>query len=264
MTVFQAGGALNPDDYGHLIVHRPVREIFEGSRKSTIIAEDLISLGIVKRSSGNNLTIRNRIYEERLNHFFNDIKGEAKMDAILSGVLANGLYDIVKRGIGRLSPQSPLYQYLKERQWERLYQDGELLKQIERYRTERGPEALEGIDAALQKILQKDADLAASFQKIQTSQDALREVMTLTAAENTRDANLPQAERFSLIQQLNGLPPEQLDIIIFTVNPPPGIIPPASASVGSRTPALLNWAEGTGGCGLDRVQQVLEGLINPR
>ena len=44
----------------------------KAKRKSLMHAEDLLSIGIIKRSSDLNLKIRNKIYEEKLNTFFND------------------------------------------------------------------------------------------------------------------------------------------------------------------------------------------------
>lgn len=70
-------------------------------------------------------------------------------------------------------------------------------------------------------------------------------------------------DRLELIKTLNALPVEQFNILVFTLNPPSGLIPPIPASQGNRTFALLQWAEGSGGCGLLQVQQVLAKLINP-
>ncbi|MEW6737810.1 MAG: NACHT domain-containing protein, partial [Acidobacteriota bacterium] len=65
-------------------------------------------------------------------------------------------------------------------------------------------------------------------------------------------------ERLRLIQTLNGLPPPQLDQVIFLLDPPMGLIPTARAASADRSFALLQWAEGTGGCGLEDVQTALE------
>jgi hypothetical protein len=63
---------------------------------------------------------------------------------------------------------------------------------------------------------------------------------------------------------LNALPSVQLEVLIFTLNPPQGLVPPDSAAQGIRASALLKWAEGTGGCGLLTVQEALEAILNPR
>ena len=70
--------------------------------------------------------------------------------------------------------------------------------------------------------------------------------------------------RLELIRALNALPSQQLNELIFELSPPAGIVPPPSAAQGDRVFALVNWAEGTGGCSLPRVQEVLNTIINPR
>ena len=55
--------------------------------------------------------------------------------SIILGVLANGLYDIAIKGAQRVSPSSKLSQRLRELQWERLFEDGNLQTQIEQYTT---------------------------------------------------------------------------------------------------------------------------------
>lgn len=69
-------------------------------------------------------------------------------------------------------------------------------------------------------------------------------------------------ERLKLHTTLNAITPEQLDGIIFTLKPPPGIIPPFPASQGQRVTALLNWAESPGGCKLEPVEQILNDIIS--
>ncbi len=70
-------------------------------------------------------------------------------------------------------------------------------------------------------------------------------------------------DRRSLIRDLNGLPPQQLDELIFALNPPAIIVPPISAPHGNRTSALLQWAESNTGCGLKELQFLLY-EISPR
>ncbi len=69
-------------------------------------------------------------------------------------------------------------------------------------------------------------------------------------------------DRFSLVQQLNALLPQQLDMLILTLNPPAMIVPPMDAPHGNRTAALLRWAESATGCGLEQLQSVLHRIIN--
>ncbi|MEW6737349.1 MAG: hypothetical protein AB1489_39065 [Acidobacteriota bacterium] len=73
---------------------------------------------------------------------------------------------------------------------------------------------------------------------------------------------MTQANRVSLIETLNALPQERLEQLIVALDPPKGIIPPATAAHSDRTAALLHWAEDTHGCGLDRLQQALAKVIN--
>jgi hypothetical protein len=69
-------------------------------------------------------------------------------------------------------------------------------------------------------------------------------------------------ERRNLIQKLNALPTQQFNILVFTLNPPAGLIPPMPAPQGDRTYSLLSWAEGSTGCGLLQVEQILTELMN--
>ena len=65
-------------------------------------------------------------------------------------------------------------------------------------------------------------------------------------------------QRLTLIKRLSSLPPSQLDQIIFALQPRGGLIPPATAKPGDRAAALLAWAESALGCGVAKVEQVLE------
>lgn len=73
--------------------------------------------------------------------------------------------------------------------------------------------------------------------------------------------NLSPTERLNLMQTLNAIMPEQLDVIIFTLTPPPGIIPPLPASQGQRVAALLSWSQSPTGCGLKQLQQILAQIV---
>lgn len=53
-------------------------------------------------------------------------------------------------------------------------------------------------------------------------------------------------------------------MLLFSVNPEPGLIPPMPAPQGDRTAALLTWAEAPGGCGLSVLQQLLDTIVNPQ
>jgi hypothetical protein len=76
-------------------------------------------------------------------------------------------------------------------------------------------------------------------------------------------AGLSHSERLALRRTLGGLPPRQLNVLLFVLSPPAGAVPPMPAPPAERTDALLGWAERAGGCGLVQVKQVLEGLFGP-
>lgn len=69
-------------------------------------------------------------------------------------------------------------------------------------------------------------------------------------------------DRAELVRLINSLPPSQLDFLVFVLKPPIENIPPASASPGSRTIALLQWAESPIGCGLQEVKNQLEAILD--
>ncbi|MBE9112012.1 toll/interleukin-1 receptor domain-containing protein [Nodosilinea sp. LEGE 07298] len=69
--------------------------------------------------------------------------------------------------------------------------------------------------------------------------------------------------RLKLMQKLSGLPNPQFEQIVFALQPPAGSMPGSSAPLGDRVAALLNWAEGTGGCGLEDVKSVLGAILTP-
>jgi len=74
--------------------------------------------------------------------------------------------------------------------------------------------------------------------------------------------SLSPTVRLTLMQKLNAIPAQQLNMLIFALNPPSGLIPPMPAPQSDRTSALLSWAEGEGGCGLSQVQEVLDAIID--
>jgi hypothetical protein len=65
------------------------------------------------------------------------------------------------------------------------------------------------------------------------------------------------SERLQLITTLNALSPVEFEVLITTLNPPGGIVPPSSAAQGLRSSALLQWIEGPTGSGLNELQAVL-------
>ncbi|MFL6197625.1 MAG: toll/interleukin-1 receptor domain-containing protein [Thermoanaerobaculia bacterium] len=85
----------------------------------------------------------------------------------------------------------------------------------------------------------------------------------LEGRPETRGPSLTSDERFALMGKLNALPPQQLNMLLFALSPPPGLIPPMPAPQGDRVAALLGWAEGPGGCGLGEVQRLLATVLTP-
>ena len=69
---------------------------------------------------------------------------------------------------------------------------------------------------------------------------------------------MPPHSRLLLFQTLSALPAPQFEQLRFTLNPPPGVVPESVAAQGNRVSALLSWVEGSTGCGLERLYEVVE------
>jgi len=82
-------------------------------------------------------------------------------------------------------------------------------------------------------------------------------------AEPVSTAPLSPRERIDLMQKLSALPGPLFNALLFSLNPPAGLIPD-NASLVDRAIALLSWAEGPAGRGLAEVRQVLQDLLNPQ
>jgi TIR domain/NYN domain len=85
----------------------------------------------------------------------------------------------------------------------------------------------------------------------------------LMASHPTARGALTANERLALIEKLNALATQLFNMLLFALNPPPGLVPPMPAAQGDRTFALLSWAESSGGCGLAKVLEMLQ-LVNPQ
>jgi hypothetical protein len=88
-------------------------------------------------------------------------------------------------------------------------------------------------------------------------------VDAVVGAPELHGKRLSPSERVRLMQSLNSIPTQQFNMLIFALNPPPGIIPPMPAPQGDRTFTLLSWAESATGCGLVPLQQLMNELQNP-
>ncbi|MBW4564607.1 MAG: CHAT domain-containing protein [Mojavia pulchra JT2-VF2] len=111
---------------------------------------------------------------------------------------------------------------------------------------------LQGIPEHLTPVIKINTALKAAFGATQT---------TTFTPKPAKPA--PKIDRFKLIKLLNDLPPQQLDMLLFTVDAPNGVVPPMTAPQGDRAAALLRWAQGPTGCGLETLQQELDNILSP-
>ena len=96
-----------------------------------------------------------------------------------------------------------------------------------------------------------------------TSTSTAKILVTLAeSADQSR--RLSTSQRLQFIRQLNAILPQQFNMLLFAVNPEPGLVPPMPSPQGDRTSALLTWAEGPGGCGLSVLQELLDTTVNPQ
>jgi hypothetical protein len=96
-----------------------------------------------------------------------------------------------------------------------------------------------------------------------TSTSTAKILVTLAeSADQSR--RLSASQRLQFIRRLNAILPQQFNMLLFALNPEPGLVPPMPAPQGDRTSALLTWAEGPGGCGLSVLQELLDTIVNPR
>lgn len=72
-----------------------------------------------------------------------------------------------------------------------------------------------------------------------------------------RNTNTEPAQRLQLFTALSSLPGPQFSQLVFTLNPPPGNVPPDSAPQANRVAALLQWAESPMGPGLANLGSLL-------
>ncbi|BAZ36740.1 hypothetical protein NIES4101_26600 (plasmid) [Calothrix sp. NIES-4101] len=71
-----------------------------------------------------------------------------------------------------------------------------------------------------------------------------------------------EQERVKLMRKLNALPASQFSELIFSLEPPIGVVPNPPIEQTDRTFALLNWARQPIGCGLTKVEQILNQILN--
>ena len=94
--------------------------------------------------------------------------------------------------------------------------------------------------------------------------NAIPPVMTEAPAVAAQDQFLDSTvqKRLALFQLLSNLPGPTFDAIVYAVKVPPPLMPPGFAPQGQRTPALLNWAQSPVGCGLDKLEAVINSVVN--
>jgi hypothetical protein len=77
-------------------------------------------------------------------------------------------------------------------------------------------------------------------------------------------ALLSARERLQVIAKLNAIVPAQFNILVFSLKPPDGLVPPMPAPQADRSTALLTWAESPSGSGLQVVKEVLDYVCKPQ
>jgi hypothetical protein len=79
-----------------------------------------------------------------------------------------------------------------------------------------------------------------------------------SAGNSDRQATLSPVRRLQFAKQLNVLTPQELNMLVFAVNPPAGKVPSMPTLQSDRISALLAWAEEPDSCGVSTLQQLLE------
>lgn len=69
-------------------------------------------------------------------------------------------------------------------------------------------------------------------------------------------------DRTQLFSALSNLPTQDFERLLFAVKPPGGLVPSPEAPQINRVKALLDWAEGSSGQGIDKVQDCFDKLQN--
>ena len=77
--------------------------------------------------------------------------------------------------------------------------------------------------------------------------------------KSTQELNIK--DRLYIFRTISTLPISQFEELCFTLNPPKGVIPPDFAPLGSRSKALLDWAESPTGPGILAVEGVLQEFL---
>ena len=73
--------------------------------------------------------------------------------------------------------------------------------------------------------------------------------------------SLNRKERLELFRTINGLPQAQFEALVFALKLPAGVMPPVQDASGNRVKALLDWAEGSTGPGIQTVRELLDEIL---
>ena len=93
---------------------------------------------------------------------------------------------------------------------------------------------------------------------------ALDSTVEQVAARRGEPQYLAPEDRLILVQKLNATTPQQFNMLLFSLNPPAGLIPSMPAPQADRSVGLLGWAESPGGPGLPAVVKIFEAVLNPQ
>jgi len=85
-------------------------------------------------------------------------------------------------------------------------------------------------------------------------------VMSASPSGVVGDSYKDPQKRLALAQFLLGLPSSQFDTIVYALNVPPAEMPPPMAPHGQRVTKLLEWTEGSMGCGRPALEAMIDAV----
>ncbi|MEW6736314.1 MAG: bifunctional serine/threonine-protein kinase/formylglycine-generating enzyme family protein [Acidobacteriota bacterium] len=103
-------------------------------------------------------------------------------------------------------------------------------------------------------------------EKVETGYDSVnsgRERFVMNDIDAKNNISDIEVDKEILIEDLNGLVVQQFNELLMNIKPPNQIIPPPTAPPGDRVYALVNWAESRNGCGLAKIKESLNNILNP-
>jgi hypothetical protein len=92
----------------------------------------------------------------------------------------------------------------------------------------------------------------------------IAEILPSIAEKADQSRQLSAVQRLQFIRQLNEIVPQQFNMLLFSVNPPTGLVPPMPAPQGDLASALPTWVEAPGGCGITVIQEILRAIKDPQ